>query len=221
MAFAIATTFVYGQNYKITPNDTITATAPFSALNHFTIQQNNLIKGTLVFSWQQILLDIPKGWTANLCDNGHCYPAFPTGGTMDTVFKGDYGLMSIGIFPDTISGTAVVRYAVWESNTPKHLDTLTWIISANETTGTFKTKKNNDFSIYPNVANNNINIFTNLSAGFQFLICDANGKQIEKGNSTSNEIFISTANFSNGNYTISIIDLNHNIYTKQLIIQHK
>ena len=221
VALVTAPAFVNGQSYNITPNDTLIVNAPFNDLNHFTIQQNNLTSGSLIFSWQQILLDIPTGWTANLCDNGHCYPGFPLSGTMDTIFVGAYGLMSIGVDPDTISGTAIIQYAVWEENTPAQADTLTWIITANRTTGILESKIKNDFSIFPNAANKYINILTNLQAGFQYLIYDASGKQIKQGNSTSHFFTVPLDNFANGNYTISIIDLNKNIFTKQFIIQKR
>lgn len=220
VALVTAPAFVFGQNYNITPNDTLIVNAPFNRLNHFTIQQNNLTTGSLVFSWQQVFLDIPIGWEANLCDNGNCYPGFPFSGTMDTIFTGSYGLMSIGVNPDTISGTAIIQYAVWEESTPSEIDTLTWIITANGTTGILETKIKNKFSIYPNAANNYINILTNLPKGFQYLIYDASGKQIKNGNSTSHFICVPLHNYANGNYTISIIDFNKNIFTKQFIIQH-
>ena len=221
VALATAPAFVFGQNYDLTPNDTLIVNAPFNDLNHFTIQQNNLTSGSLVFSWQQILLDIPIGWEANLCDNGNCYPGFPLSGTMDTIFVGAYGLMSIGVDPDTISGTAIIQYAVWEESTPTEADTLTWIITANRTTGILETKIKNEFSIFPNAANNYINILTNLQKGFQYLIYDGSGKQVKQGNSNSYSLSVPLHSFANGNYTISIIDLNKNIFTKQFIIQHR
>ena len=131
----VAADTLYAQNYNITPNDSVVAVAPFNDFNHFTIQENNLTTNALIFSWQQVLLSVPAGWTANLCDAGHCYTGFPVTGTMDTVFNGDFGLMSIGVDPGTILGTAFIQYVVWEESTPLQKDTLTWIITANGSTG--------------------------------------------------------------------------------------
>ena len=124
MLFVNAITFAYGQSYSITPNDSIVSNTSFNTTTHFDIQQNNLTAGSLVFSWQLVALNFPAGWTASLCDNANCYGGFPAGGTMDTVFTGNNGFISIGINPDTITGTALIQYVVWEASTPTQVDKI-------------------------------------------------------------------------------------------------
>ena len=215
VAFAAVTTFVCGQSYIISPNDTLIDTAPFSNLTHFNIQQINLTSSPLVFSWQQIGLSIPAGWDANLCDNGNCYAGFPISGTMDTVFSGDYGLMSVGINPYTISGTAIIQYTVWEENTPQQIDTLTWIISAEATSGI----KNNTSGI-PKIwfDQNKIHI-QNISDQFLTLqLVDLSGNLVYTTNiSNRNQIDLPAIQAS-----IYIVQLsgNQDLY-KQKIYYHK
>lgn len=150
MLIPAATTSVYGQTFSISPNDSIVDSAPFSTISHFIIQQNNLTAGSLEFNWQLITLNLPTNWTGNLCDNASCFGSFPTSGIMNLVNSGDFGFVSIGIDPDTIPGTALIQYAVWESNTPAHIDTLTWVISANGTVGINETNKNGSVFVFPN-----------------------------------------------------------------------
>ncbi len=214
-AFAVVTTFVCGQSYIITPNDTLMDTTPFNNLTHFNIQQLNLTSTPLVFSWQQIGLSIPAGWDANLCDNGNCYAGFPVSGTMDTVFNGDYGLMSVGINPYTISGTAIIQYTIWEENTPQQIDTLTWIISADVNSGI----KNNTSEIPKIWLNQNIIHIQNISGQFSTLqLVDLSGNLVFTTNINSkNQIDLPEIQPS-----IYIVQLsgNQDLY-KQKIYYHK
>ena len=195
------------QNYSLSPGDTLSGSAPYQSLYHFTIQQNNLTPGPLLFSWEQIFLNLPNGWEANLCDAGHCYTGFPLSGTMDSVFFGEYGLMSVGINPDTFPGTGIVRYAVWESNFPGNRDTLTWIITANPSTGVIAELNAESFLFYPNPVKNEVHIETSPNQnGFLFAIGDLSGIQIFKGFSPGSSTFFSMEDFPSGIYVISIYD---------------
>ncbi|MBC7383259.1 MAG: T9SS type A sorting domain-containing protein [Bacteroidia bacterium] len=215
-----ATVFTFAQSYNITPNDTFMDLTPFNKLSHFTIQQNNLTNGKLLFNWQQLVLNIPSGWTANLCDNGHCYADFPVKGKMDTVFKSEYGMMSLGIDPGMVSGTALIRYAIWEQSTPENMDTLTWIISSNSATGFTETEPDKSLLIFVDVSGDNIHLLTSLNKGFYCSISDISGKQVYSENFIFSTANISSENFPNGFYNILIMDSNKNIKTKKIMIQH-
>lgn len=128
--FVAATHLAMGQGYTLVPAASIVADAPYNRITHYTIQQQNLTESSLIFHWRQISLEMPTGWTANLCDNGHCFTGFPQSGIMDTVFEGDMGLLSVAIDPGSLIGRAVIRYVLWEEQTPEIKDTLTWIINA-------------------------------------------------------------------------------------------
>ena len=54
VAFATATTFVYGQNYSLTPNDTITVNTVLEALQTLSIQQQNISADTIQFKWKKV-----------------------------------------------------------------------------------------------------------------------------------------------------------------------
>jgi hypothetical protein len=220
VVFAAANSFVFAQAYTILPSDSIVTYAPFNTLSHFTIQQKNNYSKTIVLSWQQIFLHIPNGWIANLCDNGHCYADFPISGTMDSVYNMEYGLMAIGINPDTIKGTAIIKYAVWDVNTPTKKDTLTWIISASSLAGIVEIEHKNTINIFPNPVKNNLNIISNLQTGFTYSINNLSGKEILTGHTTSNSISLSTENVSDGIYSISVSENKKIISTKKIIIQH-
>ncbi len=219
----ITTTFVYSQSYTITPKDSIVAFASFNKLTHFNIQQNNQSGRTLILNWKRIAVSIPTGWAANLCDNAHCFTDFPESGTMDSVFNTEYGLLAVGINPDTIQGTAWVQYEVWDLNYPNNKDTLTWIISSNNITGINKVEFHNYNlpGVYPNPASDFFYINTGMQSGFEFLIIDMYGKEIQKGvNELNGKEEVSSVNLANGVYQIIISKNKKPVSTTRINIQH-
>lgn len=220
VVFATAATFVFGQSYTITPNDSIADIAPFNDLTHFTIQQNNSTGNGMILSWQQISVSVPVGWTAFLCDNGSCFTNFPLNGTMDTVGVGEYGLLSVGIDPVNIPGTALIRYSVWDVNTPNQKDTLTWIITANGSTFISKTEDLNSFTVFPTIADNQVTLQTNCETLKLYLIFDAAGKIVSSGSILAVQTMISVQNLPNGVYFISMTDSKRNQSIRKVVVKH-
>lgn len=163
------------QRYSIFPNDTVTAEVPMNDISHFIIEQKNLTQSKLIFSWQRLAVSVPITWTSYLCDNGHCFSDFPESGTMDTVFPGDYGLISVAVDPADFLGKAFVQYAVWEKLTPEVIDTLTWILETKSAANVSNTKPVEPlFQIYKNKAR--IGQLNNLYSNIQ--IVDLHGKEV-------------------------------------------
>ncbi|MBA2408043.1 MAG: T9SS type A sorting domain-containing protein [Chitinophagales bacterium] len=121
------------QNYSLSPGDSIVATAQFDDLTVHNILQNNISSDTLFLSWKKVSALVPSGWEALNCDNNNCYTELKDSGIMKPITLGEYGFISVHITPHYVAGTALVRYAVWETNNPSARDTLTWIISADIT----------------------------------------------------------------------------------------
>lgn len=210
---------VSAQQYKLLPNDSMIGIASDGEFKHFTIFQKNLSELKLVFSWKKLELTIPSGWIANLCDNGHCYTDFPDSGTMDTVFAGDVGLMSIGIDPGEYSGNAYVRYVLWEEHSPEHHDTLTWNISPETTTLTSPFSNFKVLDFYPNPATNDIHYTT--SSPVYYVITDIEGKNICMGALDAGSGTIPVQHLSNGIYCIQSSVANQNKFLiSKFIIQH-
>ncbi|MCY7411281.1 MAG: T9SS type A sorting domain-containing protein [Chitinophagales bacterium] len=130
----VAANFLYAQNYTLSPGDSIVANAQMEELTVFNILQNNNSIDSLFLEWEKISADVPAYWEASICDNNYCYTELKESGTMLPVVESEYGFLSIHLIPQTLSGTATIRYAVWETNKPLAADTLTWIITS-ELTG--------------------------------------------------------------------------------------
>lgn len=215
-----ATNMLNGQNYLNTPNDTIDGVVPYNDIYHFNIFQTNLTTGELIFSYQKINVDYPSGWTANLCDNGTCFDGFPNSGTMDTVFNGDVGLMSIGVNPGDISGTSIFQYAIWEASTPYLIDTLTWFITAEEPLSVIEDVHaySHDFLVY--VLDKNIVLQTSLKGEFEYQITNINGLLVTKGIATQNTFVVELPNLNKGIYFVTAAFDQNSVVTKKIIITY-
>lgn len=209
---------LFAQQYSLVPNDSIVDNAPFSDLTHYNITQTNHSGNKLVFSWKQIELSLPAGWTANLCDNGHCYTDFPQSGTMDTVYSGDFGLMSAGIDPGETTGTAIIRYALWEHHSPNHIDTLTWIITASNSTGLIEASSLKErIHLYPNPADGFVQLTVHTL--YTFNITTITGQQMFEGTLQKGTNTINLQSLPAGNYTLTLYNNTQKI-TRQLTIPY-
>jgi hypothetical protein len=128
-----ATVHLSAQSYTNSPGDSLIQYLSLEQPTVMNIIQQHPTSDTLIFKWRKIQADIPAAWTASLCDNGACFSTLRDSGMMIPIVPGDDGLMSLHCTPHTTSGTAIIRYALYTTQTPMHIDTLTWIIYASTT----------------------------------------------------------------------------------------
>ena len=110
---------------------------------------------------------------------------------------------SIGIDPDTISGTAHIQYAVWEASTPTKVDTLTWIISAHSTTGIFEAKQISA-SIFPNPADNILTVQLAELTDAAITLTDIEGKVVMQKSVLQNQFQMDISSLPQATYLLNI-----------------
>ncbi|MDF3026596.1 MAG: hypothetical protein K0S23_903 [Fluviicola sp.] len=149
-----ATGSAYSQTYFHSPNNTLVANTTVNNSVTMNITQVHPGNDTLQFVWEKLSLSFPADWTATICDNTTCYPSLIDSSTTLPVLPGDDGFMLVHCFPNTNSGTGIIRYLIYEISSPLQVDTLTWIIHAGSTAGSDKpdskpayTLNGNDFQL--------------------------------------------------------------------------
>jgi hypothetical protein len=218
-AIFAATDISFAQSFSNTPNDTINIVGIMEDLETLSIQQFNTTIDTIHLQWQKVSESVPLLWEASVCDNQICNTTLVNNGTMNPVIPNEYGLLLLHITAHVNYGTATVRFAVWDIANPAMKDTLTYILTVSATSGINEAENKNAISIFPNPAKESINIVSKLQTGFQFLITDVSGKEIEKGISKTNSISLNTQNIANGVYNVSIFSENKIVKTKKILIQ--
>lgn len=219
-AIIAATVVSFAQSYSIVPNDTIRITGLMEDLQTLSIQQVNISTDTIILKWKKISESVPSKWEALVCDNSFCNASLVDSGTMSPVFPNEYGLLLLHITPHFEFGTAIVRYEVWDNASPLLKDTLTYILTAVETLGMAEGESTNCISISPNPVKENFTIRFENQNGYVFSIVSFTGKVIQTGIFEANSISVSTENYPNGSYFVSIFDKKNNIDIRKFIVQH-
>lgn len=197
-AILAATTISFAQAYTISPNDTIIVNSVFGNDEQLNIYQINNTTGTIQIKYQKVMAFVPPLWDAVICDNQNCYPLLVNSGSMN-VLQGKSGLLSVHCTPYTNEGTAFIRYAVWDVNTPNNIDTLTFIISVLTTGIASESKENTSIWITQNKLhlNNKNGIYNSL------YIMDLSGKVVFNTN-IGNESEIDIPYLPTAMYIISL-----------------
>ncbi len=175
VAFVATINYSFGQSYSHSPNDSIITNANLDFYSVFNITQLHPTNDTLYFKWNKVSASVPSTWEVSICDNGHCNLTLVDSGAMDPVYIGDIGLMSLHVNPHFETGTAIIRYSIYTTNTPSQVDTLTWIISASGATGIAAINY-----LQPSISINNQTLYlNNIDKQFTTLqIIDLDGKLI-------------------------------------------
>lgn len=203
----------FGQSYTHSPNDTIVSNAAFDDISVFNIIQIHPTSDTLYFKWHKQSVIMPLTWEASICDNGNCYTTLKDSGMMAPIVPGDNGLMSLHLDPKFEPGVGVIRYTIFATNTPTQVDTLTWIITAGESTGIIEPKNS-----LPIIYSADKRIFCrNLNSHFSnACLFEMNGRLIQQQNIEGDEAEILIPDFYSGmlilrlsgrrNFTIKILN---------------
>lgn len=202
--FIWISTSISAQNFNHSPNDTFIGNAVMNDGNVFNIFQIHTTIDTLNFKWKKLSVQIPSTWEASICDLGHCYTSIVDSSTMDPVFVGDNGLMSIHLNPHFEAGVGIIKVVLWEIKTPSKSDTLTWIITTKAASFIHSISKENAIYIYPNPAHESINIQSEFKNDFEYNISDMQGRIVFQAHSKSENLTQNLSSFLNGNYILTI-----------------
>lgn len=205
------------QSFINTPNDTIVKFGMLEDLETLSIQQVNVGSKSIVFKWKKVSEKVPALWEAAVCDNTICNTTLVDSGIMNSVAPQEYGLILLHITPRINSGTAIVRYAVWDTANPLQIDTLTYILIVNEITRVYRFEKENKFNVFPNPSLDCIYITSLITSNFPYVISNQNGLEVSRGILSSNKVKIT--NLWNGIYFISIFNNDRKIETLKIEIQ--
>lgn len=155
--FTTADSLMAQTSYIIAPNDTVEMNGKLDDLETMSIHQINSTNDTLILKWKKISVVLPSFWDANICDNSTCYTSLLDSGIMNPVVVGDYGFLIVHITPHQYSGTAIIKYEVWDTTTTHH-DTLTFILHVNQLSGIHKIENQQPIIVFPNPSDNFIHL---------------------------------------------------------------
>lgn len=214
----------HGQNYLYSPSQVLDTDLMTNEYNFAQIDMWTPDSTGITFGWEAIENTIPVEWTYSLCDYTNCYSGIPANGTMTPISTasmqaGTKGFLKITVDPADVSGTAVVRFKIFNTGDVSAADTITFNFNHVSTAGIASTE-NGTFDIYPNPANDVLNISNGFDTETSWSIVDMSGRVYESGvvsaNSTS---VLKVSDLSTGIYFVKYMGSDGNRRTEKLVIR--
>lgn len=211
---------IYAQKFSISPNDTIEITGNLEDLQTLTFNLTNISNDSVRIKWQKISEIVPVGWEVGICDNFFCNTSLVDSGTMLAISPNDYGFLLTHITPHINTGTATIKYFIWDITQQDTTYKLTYILHINENTGFDAALSTEMKPCFPNPTNSALTISFNQFNHFSYFISDSKGRIVLlKKAGFQNEV-INTSNMANGLYYINYYKENISIKQEKFIIQH-
>ena len=162
-------TSVMSQTFSILPSNAISDTAACGTSPHAnTIYISNPTSSALDLKYTVVSNAMPDiaCWDYMFCDWNQCFPYLPSGTTYPQVLipANTYtASMILDVTPFNNKGQGSFVITILETNNPSNSQTVTWNIygcqtGTNCTAGIFETVDNNNFVLFPNPAEDFINV---------------------------------------------------------------
>jgi hypothetical protein len=163
--------------------------------------------------WEVDSVNLPAGWEFSVCDPNICYPI----GTQNVEWSlpANGGYLNMHYYPNGQEGEGFVILRVNDSPNQNQIEYMTF--RANATTSGIATSSLEEVSLYPNPANELINI-TGGSANTKFEMLDILGNKIKTGKLDINGNHkINTSSVLNGVYFIVLMEKGQKV-TRKIIV---
>ncbi|MCB0806953.1 MAG: T9SS type A sorting domain-containing protein [Bacteroidales bacterium] len=211
---------VKSQHFIFEPTDNYEDEINLNSYTEHRVYMKNLTGGILTLSWERIYLDFPIEWNVTTCDNGGCYTAIPESGTMQPIQDTTRAFLELTINAADRTGTGIVKFNVYDYKHPDQADTLTFTIHAGTTTGIEIEQQQNTLSVYPNPADDFINIHTGIYKDVQVTISNIQGQVVLTDEMSGNKITTySISEFEQGLYFVTIKDKSGILDRKKLLVK--
>jgi hypothetical protein len=118
---------------------------------------SNLSEFELQVDWQWNSIELPEGWDIEFCENNGCFS--PLSDTLFSLSINETVPLSAIFYPNEIPGTGKVKIRLYSASPGIHFEEkLTIIVTATGSSSTLQIEDNTDVSIFPNPANEILNI---------------------------------------------------------------
>lgn len=194
----------FAQEFNTYPdNQTVTGpVSKFELVGHAFIKN---VSGDTVFTWKRINNDLPTNWTAAICDNQTCWG---TDVDRNTIFikEGDSSILDPHFYPAMTDGTGFNRLIVWRGNDSLNADTVEVTADTWGTTARLVKGGNKDVTVYPNPANNELNLRFEAVGTVSVEIYDVLGKKMKSYTHSGNTSRTDISDLRPGLYIIKVTE---------------
>lgn len=195
-------------------NDTLRNTSSISYTFGNTVTNTHVDSIYIIWNVDLANTSIPSGWIVSACDNYTC-PAW-SGNSHNSakIGPGSTGTWTVDIDPSGGGmGTGWVTEKLADNNAQTN-KTSVYILTKSSTGITTVIHSNEDVTLYPNPARNEVNVIFDESMGIRSVaICNLIGKPVSLFKTAGNSAKLNIENLASGIYFIRLMDANSNPIT--------
>ena len=199
--------FLYGQNFTVTPNDTVLTSINSNESKEAEIDVHNSLGHSISVTWEVMVNTLPSCWTTQLCDNATCFTVLPSSHQMDSIVTASLGYLKLTVTLHEYGGSGVLQLYVYETSNPSAGDTVTFIVNGPATNCPLGLKttesSKRDAGVYPNPVSSELFYRNGSMASFnRFEIFNVIGNQVMSGTLNEYQRFIAVSDLSPGVYLV-------------------
>ncbi len=169
------------------------------------IHIKNESASVLKLKYKKVSVDYPAKWDVSFCDNVNCNNSFGDSGTMFDIPVGDEeSSLKISAFPNGFADTAIVKYAMWDVNSPSKIDTMVFNIYVRWGVGL--SSLSNYTSVFPNPSKNAFQIQSNASISGIEILSLTGVKMPIQYSSNATGVIVNTTGLTNGVYNLIFLE---------------
>ncbi len=211
----IAALVANAQTYTLSPGPVVSGTVAAGGAMQLPIYMQNRGNDSILLKYELISNTCDPSWIVTVIDNQCSHAYVIPSGTMMPVPPQEDGFLRLDFYPFQTTGSAIVRYKIWDDAFPLEIDTLTYLMDV--ITGVSPTILQANVAIYPNPATDVLNIQTGMTMypGAVMQLYGVDGKLVATTEMPTNgNLKFPVSGFAKGLYLIRIADSARVMHTR-------
>lgn len=203
------------QTYTLSPGPVVSGTLVVGGVLELPIYMQNRGNDSILLKYELISNTCDPSWTVTVIDNQSSYASVIPSGTMMPVAPQEDGFLRLDFYPFQTTGSATVKYKIWDDAFPLEIDTLTYLIDV--ITGVSPTIVQANVAIYPNPATDILHIQTGMTMypGAVMQLYGFDGKLVAtSAMPTHGNLNFPISGFAKGLYLLRIADKARVMHTR-------
>lgn len=197
-----ATVLAAQAQLSLTPNPVVVDTvipSSVEAIAHSTVK--NMLPVVRTFRWERTIIQMTDGWTNAVCDKNQCY--LPGVNSEEFVLgPNEEGLIDVHVYPNGISGSAIVEVKITDVNNANNTVTGTYYF--NTAPVGVEDVKWQSLAVYPNPTEGFFTVSPNEAAA-QVWVLDLLGRPLRQFNFEANQMY-DIQDLAKGAYIVRLLD---------------
>jgi hypothetical protein len=161
--------------FGVEPSAQMLTIIPNTGANEVWMYFPNTSSDSILLTWRRIEVNLPAGWSVDLCDYGTCVADVPAAGQMNKLAPNQSAYLKLIVQPKGVDGVATLRFRVaMTQNSALYRDVAFEVRTQAVSVGA-EPQLSAQLVAYPNPVQNELKV-NFAPVGGKLLLCDAFGR---------------------------------------------